>query len=121
VLTGVSREGKPRIARTSGKGKRKQRSATISNCLRNREERRLRERPLTRALAARLQMNTDAEPLKSQNHLILGDSRAGATGLEPATSGVTGRVRYDDASQRTPPSSLSCRFFEPSVGLEPHS
>jgi hypothetical protein len=35
----------------------------------------------------------------------------GATGLEPATSGVTGRVRHNDARRRTPPNGLICRRF----------
>src|SRR5215204_6426313 len=35
----------------------------------------------------------------------------GATGLEPATSGVTGRVGYNDARRRTPLNVLICRRF----------
>ena len=35
----------------------------------------------------------------------------GATGLEPATSGVTGRVRHNDARRRTPLNVLICRHF----------
>jgi len=35
----------------------------------------------------------------------------GATGLEPATSGVTGRVRHGDAGRRTAPNGLICRHF----------
>jgi hypothetical protein len=35
----------------------------------------------------------------------------GATGLEPATSGVTGRVRHHDAWRRTPLNGHICRAF----------
>ena len=38
-------------------------------------------------------------------------SRDGSDGLEPATSGVTGRVRHHDAWRRTPLNSLVCRAF----------
>ena len=40
-------------------------------------------------------------------------NRTGATGLEPATSGVTGRLGHDDAPRQTPLNSLSCRHFSP--------
>ena len=36
---------------------------------------------------------------------------AGATGLEPATSGVTGRVRHKAARRQTPLNGLICRHF----------
>src|SRR6266436_10038971 len=35
----------------------------------------------------------------------------GATGLEPATSGVTGRVGHRDVSRRIPPNARICRYF----------
>ena len=35
----------------------------------------------------------------------------GATGLEPATSGVTGRVGHHDAPRRTPLNGIICRHF----------
>ena len=37
----------------------------------------------------------------------------GATGLEPATSGVTGRVRHHDAWRRARSNQLICRLFSP--------
>jgi hypothetical protein len=37
--------------------------------------------------------------------------KTGATGLEPATSGVTGRVRHDGSRQRFAPNGLVCRRF----------
>jgi hypothetical protein len=38
-------------------------------------------------------------------------SKAGATGLEPATSGVTGRFGRNDAQRRTPRNRSLCRRF----------
>jgi hypothetical protein len=40
--------------------------------------------------------------------------KTGATGLEPATSGVTGRSGHGDASRRMPLNSLICRYLSPS-------
>jgi len=40
-----------------------------------------------------------------------GSSKTGATGLEPATSGVTGRVGHHDAQRRTPLNRVICRSF----------
>ena len=37
----------------------------------------------------------------------------GSTGLEPATSGVTGRVGHSDARRRTSRNGLICRYFLP--------
>jgi hypothetical protein len=39
--------------------------------------------------------------------------KTGATGLEPATSGVTGRVGHDDVRRRTPLNGPICRYFSP--------
>ena len=41
---------------------------------------------------------------------------AGATGLEPATSGVTGRVGHDDVQRRASWNGLICRHFSLSWG-----
>ena len=46
-----------------------------------------------------------------QIHLLICRSFTGATGLEPATSGVTGRVGHDDGGRRTPQNSRICRHF----------
>jgi hypothetical protein len=46
-----------------------------------------------------------------QIHLRICRDLTGATGLEPATSGVTGRVGDNDARRRTPPNVLICRRF----------
>jgi len=40
-------------------------------------------------------------------------NRTGATGLEPATSGVTGRIRHRDTWRRTPSNNVICRYFSP--------
>jgi hypothetical protein len=51
------------------------------------------------------------QALQRENPASCGHSGTGATGLEPATSGVTGRVGPHDARQRTPLSRLICRCF----------
>ena len=49
-----------------------------------------------------------------QQKIAVGISReTGATGLEPATSGVTGRVGRHDARRRTPLNGHICRAFQP--------
>jgi hypothetical protein len=49
---------------------------------------------------------------RQQNRPIFRDF-TGATGLEPATSGGTGRVGHNDARRRTPLNGLICRHFSP--------
>ena len=48
-----------------------------------------------------------------------GVSIAGATGLEPATSGVTGRLGHDDASRQTPLSRRICRHLSQQRNILP--
>ena len=69
--------------------------------------------PQTRIRAA-----VPAAPIKAAVNAVC--LRAGATGLEPATSGVTGRVGHNDARRRAPPNGLICRRFSPPRRTAPH-
>jgi hypothetical protein len=67
----------------------------------------------TRHVAARL-LPESAVPASIETTelaYLQGFSETGATGLEPATSGVTGRVGHDDVRRRTPPNGAICRYF----------
>jgi len=52
-----------------------------------------------------------------ENRPFPGGSETGATGLEPATSGVTGRVGYDDDTRRTSLNEFICRRLLSRGGL----
>jgi hypothetical protein len=44
----------------------------------------------------------------------------GATGLEPATSGMRGQIEHNDARQRPPLDEFICRYFPREVPSAPH-
>src|SRR5207245_2713391 len=47
----------------------------------------------------------------NRNSYLQGNCEAGATGLEPATSGVTVRLGHRDAPPRASPNDVICRDF----------
>ncbi len=55
-----------------------------------------------------------------QKMLISRTFSTGATGLEPATSGVTGRFGQNDARRRTLLNGIICRHFCAYAAIAPH-
>jgi hypothetical protein len=57
----------------------------------------------------------------NENRLDARGSETGATGLEPATSGVTGRARGATSLHGTTRKSLNSRVFGSAAGARPHA
>jgi hypothetical protein len=76
---------------------------------------------LVSALAARwLPVIQRGAPAKTTQYVDLQGVLTGATGLDPATSGVTGRIGYGDAQQRTALNDVICRVFGAPGAAVPH-